>query len=166
MSMERKEEKTRAQGRQLSLGSLQDFQGEWPWTWQMLVTLNMKLFLFSSFHINTDWTQSQGWSHGKTDQWITKNNPQGLLLTRRHFLKVYSVPGTPIHYLISPWQRPWVAVGWERLHNLLKISGLARRRGKFEPGSIRNQKCPLSTAYHSACPPVMSGLSESAGGLR
>lgn len=41
-----------------------------------------------------------------------------------------------IHYLISPWQWPHVAVGMERLRNLLKICGLARSRVKFKPGSI------------------------------
>lgn len=165
VSTEGKEEKTRSSGQTTKSEDPPRLPGRMP-LHLADSCLNMKLFLFPCSHINSDWTQSQGWPHGKVGQWITENTPpripsvdtetfpEGLLSTRH---------SRYTHYLISPWQWPHVAVGSESLHNLLKISELARN-SEIWTCIYQGLKNALSIVHHGACPPVMIKLSKSAGG--
>lgn len=129
-----------AHGRQSSLRTLQGFQGGQPWAWQTSDHLEGKAFSFSLLP-HQHWLDTEPrpapWENETMNH--RKYSPRDSFCWHRDISwRSTLYQALPINCLISPWQWPHVAEGSERLHNLLKISALARSRVKSESGSIRD----------------------------
>lgn len=122
----------------------------------------ISFFLFSHQHWLDTEPGPAPWEDGTINH--RKYTPKGSLCWHRHISWRSSLyQAFPIHYLFSAWQWPHVAVGSERLHNILRVSELARN-SEIWTWIYQRLKNALSIVHHGACPPVTISLSKSAGG--